>query len=216
MRFHPAGKTILITSAVAFLMILFLAALLADRIVFILLATASTLQLILVFRFFRLPSRQVQPSEIKVLAPADGKIVAIEKTTENEYFGRAMVQVSIFMSIHNVHKNWYPLKGEIMYVKYHPGKYLLARHPKSSLLNERTSVVIAAGENEIMVRQIAGYVARRILCHATIGNKVSQEDELGFIRFGSRLDILLPLDATILLSVGARTTGGITPLATLK
>ena len=171
--------------------------------------------LVLLFRFFRIPRRIMKIERGAVMAPADGKVVAIEKVRENEYFNDDRILVSIFMSIHNVHINWFPIAGKIEYFKYHPGKYLLARHLKSSDLNERTSVVISNEQTEILVRQIAGYVARRIISYTTPGKTVEQSSEMGFIRFGSRLDVYLPVDATITVSLGDTTTGGVDAIARL-
>lgn len=184
---------------------------------FVFIATLLFLAVILalVFRFFRIPRRVMKIERGAVMAPADGKVVAIEKVRENEYFKDERILVSIFMSIHNVHINWFPIAGKIEYFKYHPGKYLVARHPKSSDLNERTSVVISNEQTEILVRQIAGYVARRIISYATPGKLVEQSSEMGFIRFGSRLDVYLPVDASITVSLGDTTTGGVDAIARL-
>jgi len=174
-----------------------------------------TVILVLVFRFFRIPRRIMKIERGAVMAPADGKVVAIEKVHETEYFKDERILVSIFMSIHDVHINWFPIAGKIEYFKYHPGKYLVARHPKSSDLNERTSVVISNEQTEILVRQIAGYVARRIISYTTPGKIVEQSSEMGFIRFGSRLDVYLPVDAAITVSLGDTTTGGVDAIARL-
>lgn len=168
---------------------------------------------IIIIRFFRVPKRKFLSDEHAIIAPADGTIVAIENVKETEYFHDERKLVSIFMSVHNVHINWFPIKGIVKYFKYHPGKYLLARHPKSSELNERTSVVVSNGNQEILVRQIAGYVARRIICYATPGKEFRQGDELGFIRFGSRVDIYLPTDTNVTVKPGEKTTGGVTIIA---
>lgn len=173
------------------------------------------LVLVLIFRFFRIPRRTMHIERGAVMAPADGKVVAIEKVYEKEYFRDERIQVSIFMSIHNVHINWFPIGGNIEYFKYHPGKYLLARHPKSSELNERTTVVIGNEQTQVLVRQIAGYVARRIVSYSTPGRTVEQSSEMGFIRFGSRLDVFLPADARINISLGEKTTGGVTAIANI-
>ena len=144
--------------------------------------------------FFRLPSRQLQPDPGLIYAPADGKVVVIEETVENEYFKDQRLQISIFMSPFNMHSNRYPVSGSVKQVYYHPGKYMVAWHPKSSELNERSSVVIETENGtEILVRQIAGAVARRIVTYAKPGQKVTQGGELGFIKFGSRVDVFLPL-----------------------
>jgi phosphatidylserine decarboxylase len=174
---------------------------------------ASLLLLLFILRFFRDPKRTI-PVEGFVYAPADGKVVVIEKTIESEYFNEERIQVSIFMSAWNVHINWYPVAGNQSYYKYHPGKYLLARHPKSSTLNERNTLVIkTTGGTEIMIRQIAGIVARRIISYATQGKNVKLGDEMGFIRFGSRVDIFLPVGTEILVKPGQRVRGLITALA---
>lgn len=172
--------------------------------------------LLLVFRFFRIPEREFIARPGVVLAPADGTVVAIESVTESEYYDQKRKLVSIFMSIHNVHINWYPVSGEIKYFKYHPGKYLLARHPKSSELNERTTIVIGDEKNDLLLRQIAGYVARRIICYASPGMRVTQAQEIGFIRFGSRVDLYLPEDTEVFVKLGDHTKGGITEIARFK
>ena len=148
--------------------------------------------------FFRLPARHLEPDPGLIYAPADGKVVVIEETEENEYFRDKRLQVSIFMSPFNMHSNRYPVSGRIKYVKYHSGNYMVAWHPKSSELNERSTIVIeTAGGTEILVRQIAGAVARRIVTYSKINQVVKQGDELGFIKFGSRVDIFLPLGTEI-------------------
>ncbi len=155
------------------------------------------LYLFLLF-FFRWPERAIEPTHGLVYAPADGKVVVIEETEEKEYFKDTRLQVSIFMSPFNVHSNRYPVSGKIKYVRYHPGSYMVAWHPKSSELNERSSIVIETAEGtEILVRQIAGAVARRIVTYAKEDLKVKQGDELGFIKFGSRVDIFLPVGTEI-------------------
>lgn len=174
---------------------------------------ASLLLWLFILRFFRDPKRAV-PQEEFVYAPADGKVVVIEKTIESEYFNDERIQVSIFMSVWNVHINWFPVGGRKSYYKYHPGKYLLARHPKSSTLNERNTLVIkTAGGTEILIRQIAGIVARRIISYATTGKSVKLGDEMGFIRFGSRVDIFLPVGTELLVKPGQKVRGLITALA---
>jgi phosphatidylserine decarboxylase len=216
MKLHPEGKNIILAFALITGSLLILLWILFTLVFALLLSLPVLFLLGLTLRFFRVPERQIVPSEVQVLAPADGKVVALEKTTVNEYSKGERIQVSIFMSIHNVHKNWYPLSGTIVYSMYHPGKYLLARHPKSSELNERTSVVIRNAYGEVMVRQIAGYVARRIVCRATEGTEVTQNDELGFIKFGSRLDLFLPTDTEILVKQGDTAVAGKTVIGLLK
>ena len=177
---------------------------------------ASLLLWAFILRFFRDPKRTL-PEEGFIYAPADGKVVVIEETTESEYFKDERIQVSIFMSVWNVHINWYPAAGELSYYQYHPGKYLVARHPKSSTLNERNTLVIKTTRGtEMLIRQIAGIVARRIISYAAQGKSVKLGDEMGFIRFGSRVDIFLPVGTEILVKPGQYVRGLITPLAKSK
>lgn len=172
--------------------------------------------IILVLRFFRIPDRTFEDDPNAVFSPADGTVVAIEEVLEDEYLHEKVTLVSVFMSIHNVHINWYPISGKIKYYKYHPGKYLLARHPKSSELNERSTVVIENSRGIILVRQIAGYVARRVITYTKERKSVSQNEEMGFIKFGSRLDIYLPSNAIPTIKLGEKTRGGITKIATFS
>ena len=172
---------------------------------------------LLVVWFFRNPARPVVPDETAIVCPADGKVVVIEKTLENEYFKDERWQVSVFMSPLDVHVNRYPVSGQVTYFRYHAGKYLVAWHPKSSELNERATVVLKnADGREILVRQIAGAVARRIVPYAKEGARVSQGDELGFIKFGSRVDIFLPLDAEIKVSLNQKVKGNVDVIARWK
>lgn len=172
--------------------------------------------LVLVLRFFRIPHRRPFLDEKTITAPADGKVVAIEKVDQDEFLHGPCIQVSIFMSIHDVHINYFPVNGTIKYLQYHPGRYLLARHPKSSSLNERYSVGIATDFGPLLIRQIAGYVARRVRCYAEEKGKARQGNEMGFIKFGSRLDLFLPLDVDILVTLNQKVTGSITSVARFK
>ena len=172
--------------------------------------------MILVLRFFRVPRRRPFLDERTITAPSDGKVVVIEKVQEEEFLNAPAIQVSIFMSIHDVHINFFPVKGRVVYTKYHPGRYLLARHPKSSSLNERASTGIETDWGSILVRQVAGYVARRIRCYASTGELARQGSEMGFIKFGSRLDLFLPPDVKIQVKPGQKVTGGLTPVARFK
>ncbi len=171
--------------------------------------------LILVISFFRIPSRKLTIHGNQVIAPADGKVVVIEETIDNEYFKTKRLQISVFMSPLNVHVNRNPISGEVVYNKYHKGKYLVAWHPKSSTENERHSVVIRKGNTEILVKQIAGALAKRIINYLEVGQKVEQGEELGFIKFGSRVDLLLPVGTTVNVSLHEVVKGGVTVLATL-
>jgi phosphatidylserine decarboxylase len=167
-------------------------------------------------QFFRNPSRNTTANDLHVIAPADGKVVVIEEVQENEYVKEKVIQVSIFMSPVNVHVNRSPVDGEVTYYKYHPGKYLVAWHPKSSEENERTSLGIKASNGQtIFLRQIAGALARRIVCYARPGQKIGQGQEFGFIKFGSRVDVFLPLGTEVNVKLGDRTRGGESVLATL-
>ncbi len=167
--------------------------------------------------FFRKPVRQLIKDESVIYAPADGKVVAVEIVEENDFMKEKCIQVSIFMSIWNVHINWFPISGNIVDYQYHPGRYLVARHPKSSIKNERNSILIEhPGHGRILVRQIAGAVARRIVCYAKKDRVISQGDELGFIRFGSRVDIFLPLRFKATVCLGDEVKGCLSPIARLK
>lgn len=169
-----------------------------------------------VIAFFREPKREKLSAKDIVFSPCDGTVVACEPTDEKEYLGCKCLQISVFMSITNVHVNWFPVTGEVEYFKYHPGKFLVAWHPKSSEENERTTTVINTGKHKVLFRQIAGFVARRIVSYAAVGKHVEQNTKCGFIKFGSRVDILLPLDCEPLVKIGDKVTGSITPLVRLK
>ena len=171
---------------------------------------------ILVIYFFRSPRRDMTLGYDYIMSPADGKIVVIEEVMENEYFNDKRLQVSVFMSPLNVHCNRYPCTGIVRYYKYHSGSYIVAWHPKSSEENEHTTVVIENQNKQfIIVRQIAGAVARRIVCNAFVNKPVKQGEELGFIKFGSRVDILLPLNARIKVHLGQTVRAGKTVIAML-
>ena len=164
--------------------------------------------------FFRIPKRNFKIENGKIYSPCDGKVVVIEETTESEYFKDKRLQVSIFMSPLNVHNNLYPISGIIEYVKYHPGKYLFAWNPKSSTENERNTVVIKNSDIEILCRQIAGFLARRIVCYSKKSKNASATNELGFIKFGSRVDLFLPLGTKINTKINDKVTGGISIIGT--
>jgi len=166
--------------------------------------------------FFRLPARNFSKGENLVIAPADGKVVVIEETFEPEYFKDKRLQVSIFMSPLNVHVNRTPITGEVKYMKYHPGKYLVAWHPKSSTENERTTVVVGNNKTTLLMRQIAGALARRICYYVKEGDQLRQNDEFGFIRFGSRVDIFFPVGTKIDVKIGDKVQGGMTVLAQIS
>ena len=169
--------------------------------------------LIFLISFFRIPKRHFTVQENAIVAPADGKVVAIEEVEADEYFADRRIQVSIFMSPLNVHVNRNPVSGAVTYSQYHKGKYLVAWHPKSSTENERHSVAYKAGGKELLVKQIAGALAKRIVNYLKPGDEVVQGSEMGFIKFGSRVDLLLPLDARIEVKINQKVKGGITVLA---
>lgn len=173
--------------------------------------------LILILQFFRNPKRVTEKNDQHIVSPVDGKVVVIEKVYEKEYFKDERLQVSIFMSPLNVHVTRYALGGEVTFSKYHPGKYLVAWHPKSSELNERTTVVVKNPVfGEVLYRQIAGAIARRIVNYATVGDQVEQGTDAGFIKFGSRVDVFLPVDAPIDVVLNQTVRGGEDVIAHLK
>lgn len=180
------------------------------------LGAAAVFLWILIVRFFRDPDVSIEINNNQIIAPADGKVVVIEKTVEKEYLNEERIQVSIFMSPLNVHVNRSPIAGLITYFKHHPGKFLVAWHPKSSTDNERTSIAIKHSSGiEIMMRQVAGAVARRICFYSEVGKKAEQGEKFGFIRFGSRIDLYLPLDADIKVNLDDISFGGKTVIAEL-
>lgn len=171
----------------------------------------------LVFWFFRVPNRDIVDHKENVIAPVDGKVVMIKEVFEDEVLKANCIQVSIFMSPLNVHICRYPVSGDVIYKKYHPGKYLVAWHEKSSTENERTTVAVKSMTNhQVVFRQIAGYVARRIVFYCNIEDKAKAGHEFGFIKFGSRMDVFLPLDTEILCKIGDKTKGGIDVIARMK
>ena len=178
---------------------------------------ASTVLFVLLVSFFRKPARKFPEDDNRIYSPADGRVVVVEETEEHEYLHEKCIQVSVFMSVWNVHINWFPVSGKIIGYQYHPGRYLVARHPKSSIKNERNSILIEHPvHGKILVRQIAGAVARRIVCYAKQHKQIKQGEELGFIRFGSRVDVFIPTRFNILVRRGDEVRGGMTPIAELK
>ena len=176
---------------------------------------ASFILLLFIVSFFRSPKRNCTIAHHQVICPADGKVVVIEEITDTEYFNGKRLQVSIFMSPANVHINRVPMSGEVKYSQYHKGKYLVAWSPKSSTENERHSVVIKSDSVEILVKQIAGALAKRIVNYLKIGEQVLQGNEMGFIKFGSRVDVLLPVGTQLDVKLNQKVKGGVTVLATI-
>lgn len=167
--------------------------------------------------FFREPRRvRIHDADL-VFAPCDGRVVVTENVRETEYLGREMLQISIFMSITNIHMNWVPVGGEVEYFKYHPGRFLVAWHPKSSTENERTTTVVRMPSGQqVLFRQIAGLIARRIISYMKVGHAVEQNSVCGFIKFGSRVDVLVPKDSELLVEIGDPVVGSQTPIARLR
>ncbi|MEP7109489.1 MAG: phosphatidylserine decarboxylase family protein [Ferruginibacter sp.] len=172
--------------------------------------------LLFLVSFFRIPNRTLTLNDGVIVAPADGKVVVIEEVVDPEYFRNKRLQISIFMSPSNVHVNRNPISGEVIYNQYHKGKYLVAWHPKSSTENERHSVVIRKGNTEILVKQIAGALAKRIINYLQVGQHVRQTAEMGFIKFGSRVDLLLPVGTKINVALNQEVQGGVTVIGTLN
>jgi len=215
-KIHKEGRLIVALSIFILLVLIVLSARFFPYQVNYVTAIISGVILVGVLRFFRVPNRRLFKDEKTILAPSDGKVVVIEKVHQEEFIQGPCIQVSIFMSIHDVHINYFPTDGHIAYFKYHPGKYLLARHPKSSSLNERTSIGIESPHGTYLLRQVAGYVARRIRTYTKEGRKAIQGKEMGFIKFGSRLDLFLPLNADIKVELNQRVTGSHTPVARFR
>lgn len=218
-RLHREGTSILITSA--FLLIAvnaFIYWLFDCKIPFFFLALTSTVIYLLMINFFRCPIRLFEhDTENIVVAPADGRVVVIEEVDENEYFHDRRLMISIFMSLVNVHANWYPVDGVVKYVAHHNGKFLKAWLPKASTDNERSTIVIKTPEGQtVLTRQIAGAMARRIVTYAEVGEECYIDEHMGFIKFGSRVDVYLPLGTEVCVKMGQSTVGNDTVIAKLK
>ena len=208
--FHREGHTIILIFLFAVIGdILLLEYILDDGFIKITLQTISIVILLLILQFFRNPVRNTIINEKHIVSPVDGKIVTIEKVFEKEYFKEDRIQISIFMSPLNVHVTRYPMSGKVNYSKYHPGKYLVAWHPKSSEKNERTTIVLENKNfGEILYRQIAGAIARRIVNYAVVDQNVTQGKDAGFIKFGSRVDLFLPVGSNLNVELGQHVRGG--------
>lgn len=216
-KIHKEGYDTILT-VIIFLTIfnVLLYYLFSDSVITVAISILSIISLGFVISFFRSPKREMLEDDDLIICPADGKVVVIEETVEREYFQDKRIQVSVFMSPSNVHINRNPISGIVRYFKYHPGKYLVAWHPKSSTDNESTSIVVENENFAIMMRQIAGKVARRIVSYVKVGNHVKQGDEFGFIKFGSRVDLYLPLETKIDVSLEQKVKGGITVIGRLE
>lgn len=219
-RLHHEGRNILVVSFMSLLAInifvwLFLRVAPAVPIT---VTVLSAIIFLFFVNFFRSPKRNfIGDRKNVVVASADGTVVALEEVYEDEYLHQNVIQLSIFMTILNVHANWFPVDGEVIYTAHHNGRFLSAYLPKSSTENERSTVVIRANNGqEVLMRQVAGAIARRIVTYAQPGVEASIEDHMGFIKFGSRIDLYLPLGTEILVKIGDKTTGGVTPVARLQ
>ncbi len=216
MKIHKEGYRIIALFMIVAAFIVALFWLYSPSWLAIVVSVVALLKVLFVIRFFRKPTRELLSDKDLIYSPCDGKVVVIEQVEEREYLGERCMQISVFMSVFNVHINWFPVSGQVLYYKYHPGKFLVAWHPKSSEENERTTTVVDTGRAKILFRQIAGLVARRIVSYAKEGSTVTQNSECGFIKFGSRIDIFVPMDAEILVEIGQKVTGTQTPLAKIK
>lgn len=180
-------------------------------------AIIAALLFALVVRFFRVPKRMSVMDKDLVVAPCDGKVVQVREVVEDEYLHTNCVQISVFMSVFNVHVNYYPVGGKILYSKHHQGAYIVASYPKASVLNERTSIAVETTDGvKVLFRQIAGYIARRIVCYAEAGEQAQQTSQVGFIKFGSRMDVFIPVGSQINVKVGDKVRACETIMAKLK
>jgi len=215
MRIHKEGHTIIIVNFLIWAAIAGLCFVFCKNTVvnWIVAGVALFLSLFMIW-FFRVPVREAVADDSLVISPGDGKVVNVKEVEETEYFGEKCLCISIFLTFFNVHVTWFPVGGIVKYYKYHPGKYIFAFHPKSSEKNERTTIAIRTDSgNELMFRQIAGIVARRVVCYAKENEYFGQNAEAGFIKFGSRLDVFLPLGTEILVKKGDRVSGQTSVLA---
>lgn len=216
MKLHKESKGTIVVATVLFVIIAFLGIYFLEMWSLLILIPLLVIYG-LVFWFFRVPTRNILDHIENVIAPVDGKVVMIKEVEENEFLKEKCIQISIFMSPLNVHICRFPVSGKVIYKKYHPGKYLVAWHEKSSTENERTSIAVESATNhKILFRQIAGYVARRIVFYCKEGDTAKAGHEFGFIKFGSRMDIFLPLDTEIICKIGDKTKGGIDVIAKMK
>lgn len=219
MKIHKAGHNIILITALLLLVLTYILNNLFPEksILHTLFYFTEVIFFLLVIRFFRIPLREIKKDENAILCAADGKVVVIEEVLVEEYFNEKRLQVSVFMSPLNVHVNWYPIAGIVKFAQHHAGKHYPAFLPKSSLKNEHSSIVVRhKNSHDIMIRQIAGSMARRIIYHSEPGQQVKQFDELGIIKFGSRVDLFLPLDAKVNVKLGQKIQAGIDTIAYFK
>ena len=208
MTIHKEGIKILRNEIIIFALLNYLVHIYTHEYFAYLITSLTSLLFIMSVYFFRKPNRELERKDGTVYSPCDGKVVVIEETEEMEFYKDRRIQVSIFMSPLNVHNQLYPISGEVEYIKYHPGKYLVAWHQKSSLLNERSTVVIKNDKISVLFRQIAGAVARRIVTYAKVGDQATSSEEYGFIKFGSRVDVFLPVGTKINVKINESVKAG--------
>ena len=217
MTIHKEGTaSIIITAVICIVLGILTYTLLGNNIFFWIVAAALLILFLFIVSFFRLPKREFTKDDSLIVSPCDGKVVVIEETEDPEFFKGKCLQVSIFMSPANVHVNWVPVNGSVIYNQYHKGKYLVAWHPKSSTENERHSIVIEKEGRRVLVKQIAGALAKRIVNYTRVGQQVTHGQEMGFIKFGSRVDLLLPVGTEIKVSLNEVVQGGTSIIGTLK
>ena len=214
MTIHKEGYKILRNEIIIFALLNYLVHIYTHEYFAYFITSLTSLLFIMSVYFFRKPNRKLERKDGTVYSPCDGKVVVIEETNEIEFYKDKRIQVSIFMSPLNVHNQIYPISGKVEYKKYHPGKYLVAWHPKSSLLNERSTVVVKNDKISILCRQIAGAVAKRIVTYAEVGDIANSSDEYGFIKFGSRVDLFLPIGTKINVELKQKVTSGKSIIAT--
>lgn len=208
MKIHKEGYKILRNEIIIFSLINYISYWNFELIFYYFILVLTIIMFIISIYFFRIPNRRFNIKNGVIYSPCDGKVVSIKEETEMEYFNEKRIQISIFMSPLNIHNQLYPISGNIEYTKYHPGKYLVAWHPKSSLLNERSSIVINNQKISILLTQIAGFLARRIITYSKVGDSAVACNEYGFIKFGSRVDISLPINSKISIKIGEKVKGG--------
>ncbi len=214
-RIHQEGRRIIIVNSLLWLVVAALFFIFCSNLTVNIIVAVFCLGIALfMLRFFRVPEREALEGDNLVIAPGDGRVVDIREVVEDEFFHSKCIRISIFLSVFDVHVTWAPVSGKVIYYNYHPGKYLIAFHPKASELNERTSIgIMTDSGHPMMFRQIAGILARRIVCYAREGERLEQASQAGFIKFGSRIDLFLPLDTEILVKKGDDVTGLETALA---
>ena len=213
MTLHREGYKILRNEILIFLMVNYITYWYSEILFWYFTLPISVFLFVMSVYFFRVPERNFERKEGSIYAPCDGKVVVIEETEESEFYKDKRLQISIFMSALNVHNNVYPIGGKVTYTKYHPGKFLVAWHPKASTDNERNTIVVENDKISVLFRQIAGAVARRIISYPNVGDSATTSDEFGFIKFGSRVDLLLPIGTKVTTKLNQKVEGGITVIA---